>query len=243
MRQTTGIGTAMEHIEELQARILAAMERISSGVNTLEAAGASSAGGDADLERALDEERTANAQLEERLKVLRGRLDEAELAAENATGGGADPAAMEALEAEVQLLRNEVGNTAERDALRLEVERLKGALEGAQNEAASSKEHCETMETENTRLKAELEAAMLSAEQAPAAPEVDADALNAEIAQLKSDLDAERQAATQAAEAAADAAQQQATQHANELAAAQEAAQQAVAQAAEQAAEQAASAQ
>ncbi len=224
----------MEHIEELQARILAAMERISSGVTTLEAAGASSAGGNADLERALDEERTANAQLEERLKVLRGRLDEAELAAENATGGGADPAAMEALEAEVQLLRNEVGNTAERDALRLEVDRLKGALEGAQNEAASSKEHCETMETENTRLKSELEAAMLAAEQAPAAPEVDVDALNAEIAKLTSDLDAERQAATQAAEAAADAAQQQAAQHATELAAAQAAAQDAI-QAAENA--------
>ncbi|MQY41584.1 hypothetical protein GG681_02945 [Epibacterium sp. SM1969] len=211
----------MEHIEELQARILAAMERISSGVTTLEAAGASSAGGNADLERALDEERTANAQLEERLKVLRGRLDEAELAAENASGGGADPAAMEALEAEVQLLRNEVGNTAERDALRLEVDRLKGALEGAQNEAASSKEHCETMETENTRLKSELEAAMLAAE-------VDVDALNAEIAKLTSDLDAERQAATQAAEAAADAAQQQAAQHATELTAAQAAAQDAI---------------
>lgn len=218
----------MEHIEELQARILAAMERISSGVTTLEAASASSAGGNADLERALDEERTANAQLEERLKVLRGRLDEAELAAENAaTGGGADPAAMEALEAEVQLLRNEVGNTAERDALRLEVDRLKGALEGAQNEAASAKEHCETMEAENSRLKGELETAMLATEQASAAPEVDADALNAEIAQLKSDLEAERQAATQAAEAAADAAQQQAAQHANELAAAQQAAQEA----------------
>jgi len=61
----------MSQIEELQGRILAAMERISSGVERAVSAGAEVAAPDADLSNALEEEKLANAQLEERLRSLK----------------------------------------------------------------------------------------------------------------------------------------------------------------------------
>ncbi|MBT8152478.1 colicin transporter [Epibacterium ulvae] len=205
----------MEQIEELQARVLAAMDRITSGVGVLEArqAAAAAATPNVELEQALEEERTANAQLEERLRGLRGRLDELETQAEAAQGSAGDAETIAALEAEVQLLRNEVGNTAERDALRMEVDRLKGALEGAQNEAANSKEHCEMMETEVARLKSELETALVAAAPSdePVISEVDFAALEAERNRLKDELAAATEAASaadaQVAAAKAEAAQ------------------------------------
>ena len=64
----------MSDIEELNSRIMAAMDRIAQGVDSLD-------GGDADeverLKLALDEEKQANAQLSERVRVLGERQEEA----------------------------------------------------------------------------------------------------------------------------------------------------------------------
>ena len=59
----------MSQIEELQSRITAAMDRIGTGLGALEAAQDEAAQND--LTQALDDEKTANAQLEERLKTLK----------------------------------------------------------------------------------------------------------------------------------------------------------------------------
>lgn len=54
----------MSEIDELQRRITAAMDRVAAGLETL-------SGGDSDaLQQALDEEKTVNAQLTERVRVL-----------------------------------------------------------------------------------------------------------------------------------------------------------------------------
>lgn len=178
----------MNQIEELQGRIQAALERISAGTSALQEAraadkvkaaeavaeaaqaaeaAAASAANEA-LEQALDEEKTANAQLEERVKVLHARLQEAE---SRTPADGGDVAAMEA---ELQLLRNEAGDPAEKEALRAEVERLRGQLEAAANTAASEKEMLEDqlteIQAENDSLKARLEEAEENGGQAAAAP-------------------------------------------------------------------------
>jgi len=182
----------MTQIEELQGRILAAMERIGTGVEKLELARAQAqeearaAADNSDLERALEEEKTANAQLEERVKVLHSRLQEAAAPA-------ADSGEMEALKAELELLRNEVGNTDEKDALKLEVTRLKAALESAGNGLAAEKE---ALETELADLKLTNQQMMSQIEEAAGdlGDAVDQAALEAEITALKTQL-AEAQAA------------------------------------------------
>lgn len=65
----------MQDIVELERRITAAMERITRGVERLSAPAAAAAGAAevARLTEALDEERMANAQLNERLRVLRDK--------------------------------------------------------------------------------------------------------------------------------------------------------------------------
>lgn len=63
----------MSDIGSLETRIAAAMERIRTGVSTLADNSAPAAGGD--LVTLLEEERTANAQLEERVKALKVTLD------------------------------------------------------------------------------------------------------------------------------------------------------------------------
>lgn len=188
----------MNQIEELQGRIQAALKRISAGTSALQEAreadkvkaaeaiaeaaqaaeaAAASAANEA-LVQALDEEKTANAQLEERVKVLHARLQEAE---SKTPADGGDVAAMEA---ELQLLRNEAGDPAEKEALRAEVERLRGQLEAAANTAASEKEKLEDQLTEiqaaNDSLKARLEEAEENGGQAAA--ELTADSgMSAEI--------------------------------------------------------------
>jgi predicted nucleic acid-binding Zn-ribbon protein len=67
----------MNDIEELQRRITAAMDQVAFGVDKL---GAASAGPDEDTLRQLEDERTANAQLQERVRSLRTK-SEGELAA------------------------------------------------------------------------------------------------------------------------------------------------------------------
>ncbi|MGB5865062.1 MAG: hypothetical protein WBG95_12275 [Sulfitobacter sp.] len=63
----------MSDIEELQRRITAAMDQVAFGLDKLGAAKDASA--DADMQSALEEERTANAQLEERVRGLRAKSD------------------------------------------------------------------------------------------------------------------------------------------------------------------------
>ncbi|WP_010138280.1 hypothetical protein [Oceanicola sp. S124] len=72
----------MSNLDDLQGRILAAMDRIGAGLDGLVAAPAPGESAE-ELKQQLADERTANAQLEERVKALHLRQDEleAELAA------------------------------------------------------------------------------------------------------------------------------------------------------------------
>lgn len=76
----------MSDISDLESRITAALDRISYGISKLDTSASAGESVDvsfgqapaddgriADLEAKLDEERTANAQLEERIKVLKER--------------------------------------------------------------------------------------------------------------------------------------------------------------------------
>ncbi len=65
----------MQDIVELERRITAAMGRIEAGLDRRAASAAATAGGDdlARLTEALEEERMANAQLTERVRVLHER--------------------------------------------------------------------------------------------------------------------------------------------------------------------------
>lgn len=87
----------MSDIEDFQSRIMAALDRASAGVEKL-------GGGDSEaLQKALDEERTANAQLNERVRVLGERQDRALEALEAKAKEAA--ARMQALDLELQRLR------------------------------------------------------------------------------------------------------------------------------------------
>ena len=66
----------MSDIEELQRRITAAMDQVAYGLEKL--SNAEDAGRESETARLLDEERTANAQLQERVRSLRSK-SEAEL--------------------------------------------------------------------------------------------------------------------------------------------------------------------
>lgn len=200
----------MTQIDEMQSRILNAMERISTGVGKLEQACASAqeearaASDNTELETALEEERTANAQLEERVKLLHERLKEAEANA----GSGASGEDVAAMQAELELLRNEVGNDVEKEALKLEVQRLKSELESSGNEAAANKEALETKVAELTEEKQTLvtELAEASSGSEDIGSAVDQAALEAENATLKSQLEAAQSAASSASPAANDEA-------------------------------------
>ena len=62
----------MSDIDELQRRITAAMDRVAAGLVGL---GAQAAGPDPEMVQALEDERTANAQLSERVRSLKTRSD------------------------------------------------------------------------------------------------------------------------------------------------------------------------
>lgn len=64
----------MNDVAELQGRITAALDRIRAGLDRT-AAEAERADGAPDLSAQLEEERTANAQLEERVRALKARQD------------------------------------------------------------------------------------------------------------------------------------------------------------------------
>jgi len=193
--ETHEADAGLAQLEALQARITTALARIGSGVEGLEnaAVAAAASAQNMELEQALDEEKMANAQLEERLKTLRGRLTAAESAA--APTPVSDPKKDEeiaALQAEVQLLRNEIGNAANssaQEALTEEVKRLKIELEGARNGAASQKDQIVSLEGEIASLVRQLEE-LEQAEAEDTSAAVDLAALEAENTRLKSEAEA-----------------------------------------------------
>ncbi|THH38358.1 hypothetical protein E4Z66_01950 [Aliishimia ponticola] len=104
----------MAKIVELQSRITAALDQLSSGVDELieGKAGAADAGELAALQAQLDEEKTVSAQLEERLKAVKEK-QAAELAAAQSQMQDTR-AKVDALDLELQRLRK--ANSALREA-------------------------------------------------------------------------------------------------------------------------------
>lgn len=100
----------MSQIEDLQRRLMAAMDRIGVGIEALQSAGPAQGGDVQALRGALEEERLANAQLEERLKSLKERH-----------------------EGDIDTLRHELGETGAKlaavEAARAELAEAKAALE------------------------------------------------------------------------------------------------------------------
>ncbi|CUJ96475.1 chromosome segregation protein [Ruegeria denitrificans] len=156
----------MSQIEELHRRIVAAMDRIGTGVDALRDTAPVGGGADDTLRAALDDERVANAQLEERLKSLKERheqevdamradmeslrtapVDDPEKAAlrEQLTEATARLASVEAARAELADAKAALESQDELDALKSENAELKIALEAAQE-----------IEAENGRLRSEL---------------------------------------------------------------------------------------
>lgn len=91
----------MSEIEELQRRIAAALDRIGQGVEGRAATG----GADevATLKQQLEDERLANAQLEERLRTLKSRQEAAQAEADAARAATVQK--MAKLDRELQALR------------------------------------------------------------------------------------------------------------------------------------------
>ena len=90
----------MSDIEELQRRITAAMDQIAFGLDKM---GPATATPDEDTLQQLEDERTANAQLQERVRTLRNKSD-AELATLRAQVDESD-ARMAQLDIELQRVR------------------------------------------------------------------------------------------------------------------------------------------
>jgi chromosome segregation ATPase len=141
----------MSQIEELQHRIIAAMERIGSGVEALQHTAPGSGVSDEALQAALEEERVANAQLQERLKVLK---DQHEQEADE-------------LRNELEELRSTSDEDSESDSLREELAQATAKLvsvEAARAELADAKaalensEELDALKAENAKLRSELDA-------------------------------------------------------------------------------------
>lgn len=191
----------MEQLEDLQGRIQAALDRISGGVVALEEKHANrpvptledlDMQKHAELLADLEDERMANAQLKERNAVLHTRLTDMEKKV--AAVDGADD--LVALHAELELLRNEAGNSVEAQALKSEVARLKQDLENARNQAASARDALEDdkaeLEAQVAQLKAQLDEAALAGGDASVLPVSDTAALEADLAAAREEVDALR---------------------------------------------------
>lgn len=116
----------MSDITELEQRLAAALERISTGAEALNAQAApptdspdDGAADSAELEKlrqALDEEKTANAQLEERVRVIHGKLegqvagmdDEVARLREQAAAAEADITRLRTVNAELRRINNDL---------------------------------------------------------------------------------------------------------------------------------------
>lgn len=120
----------MSEIDSLQGRITAALDRIGAGVSQLSKAAPMDASGDTvdELRVQLDEERTANSQLEERVRVLKDRQDRNIAKLEGRVETQA--ATLASLDAELQRLR----------ASNAELRDLNAQLRSAAAEDASSAE-------------------------------------------------------------------------------------------------------
>ncbi|MGZ2257662.1 hypothetical protein [Roseobacter sp. A03A-229] len=98
----------MSEIEDLHSRIMAAMDRVARGLDTLGTGG----GDDVDaLTQALEDEKTANAQLNERIRVLGERQDQA-LEGLQAKAAEAEER-LKSFDLELQRLRRANGQLAE----------------------------------------------------------------------------------------------------------------------------------
>ncbi|NDV00476.1 hypothetical protein [Pseudoroseicyclus tamaricis] len=145
----------MEELHELEARISQALHRIQAGMGAMNRPVAGQGPEDfARLEAALDEEQTANAQLEERIRTLKGKLERAK--EEQAAEAERHREGMGRLDGELQGLQE--ANAELRDAS----EQLRRAAE----------EGVSDPELINRAMKAELEA--LTASRAAEIAEIDA---------------------------------------------------------------------
>lgn len=176
----------MSQIEDLQRRIMVAMERIGTGVEALGRAVPDEGGQQDGLQSALEDERIANAQLQERLKslkdrheqevdALRGDLErlkgptQAEVENEKLRQDLSDAteklASVEAARAELAAAKAALEDTEELDALKVENDRLRAELAGREDtgplraeleELRQAVAHAGAVEAENSRLRAEL---------------------------------------------------------------------------------------
>ncbi len=188
----------MEQLEELQGRIQAALDRIGGGVVALEEKHANrpvptleelDMQKHAELLADLEDERMANAQLKERNALLHDRLED--MGKKVAAVDGADD--LVALHAELELLRNEVGNSVEAQALKAEVSRLKQEFENARNQAASDRDALEDdkaeLEAQVAQLKAQLDEASIEASDEAVTPVADTSELEAELAAARDEIE------------------------------------------------------
>ncbi|MDR9394941.1 MAG: hypothetical protein RI571_11625 [Roseovarius sp.] len=112
----------MSDIDEFQRRITAALDRIGQGLETLRPEGEAD---EADtLRQQLDDEKLANAQLEERVKALRQKHESRLAQAEKAEAERAE--AVRKLDSELQSLRSanqqlRESNAALRDAMQQDI--------------------------------------------------------------------------------------------------------------------------
>ncbi len=163
----------MSQIDDLQARITAALDRISRG---LEAQNADDGAAAAELEAlraALGEEKTVSAQWEERVKRLKEKLEEAEARVENARDEAR--ASLRKLDTQLQSLRRANAQLRENNK----------ALREA-NEAGVAEPHLI-----NKAMLAELEALRA----ARSADRAEGDAIMAELTRLIEGADDEREGA------------------------------------------------
>lgn len=93
----------MADIDELERRVRAALDRIAAGVETMGSGAAVDNTEAEELRAALEDERLANAQLEERIRALKEKLEEADGARNAALD--TQRRATAALDAELQKLR------------------------------------------------------------------------------------------------------------------------------------------
>lgn len=127
----------MSELAELERRINDALERIGSGLERLDGAAGDDGEDVASLREALQDEKTANAQLEERIKSLR-RKDEARI---------------KELEDEIGDLKAAAGETgAQITQLRTDNQSLRSKLEAQQAELTKSADSA-ALEQELERLR------------------------------------------------------------------------------------------
>lgn len=138
----------MSQLEELQHRIIAAMDRIGAGVDALGGATVD-ARPDEGLQAALEDEKVANAQLQERLRTLKEQHEQE----------------VDGLRADLEELSTASTDTTETDALRSELEEARAKIatvEAARAELAEAKAaldnstEMEALKAENSRLRDEL---------------------------------------------------------------------------------------